>query len=132
MLHLSTQIAGAVWLKLKLQHEACVAITVRYCSAQQCVLVSLPLHDHLVHAAWILLTLVPYAGGQLAAWLRVRYPDVIAGAISSSPTLLGAPGLGLVSQPVPLSCQTCKTAKCRAGSFCRGLLVPFEPYDADT
>lgn len=37
------------------------------------------------------------AGGQLAAWLRVRYPDIIAGAISSSSALLGAPGLGLVS-----------------------------------
>lgn len=35
-------------------------------------------------------------GGQLAAWLRIRYPDVIAGAISSSPTFFGAPGLGLV------------------------------------
>ena len=36
-------------------------------------------------------------GGQLAAWLRIRYPDVIAGAISSCPTFFGAPGLGLVS-----------------------------------
>jgi len=85
--------------------------------------VSLSLHDHPTHAAQLLLTLVPHAGGQLAAWLRVRYPDVIAGAISSSPTLLGAPGLGLVSQPVLLSCQTCKMAKCTAGCFCGGLLV---------
>lgn len=37
------------------------------------------------------------AGGQQAAWMRIRYPDVIAGAISSSPTFIGAPGLGLVS-----------------------------------
>ena len=71
--------------------------------------------------------MVPYAGGQLAAWLRVRCPDVIAGAISSSPTLLGAPGLGLVSQPVLLSCQTCMTAKCTAGCFCWGLLVLLNP-----
>ncbi len=42
-------------------------------------------------------------GGQLAAWLRVRYPDIIAGAISSSPTFLGAPGLGLVSHYARLS-----------------------------
>lgn len=35
------------------------------------------------------------AGGQLSAWLRIRYPDVIAGAIASSPTFFGAPGLGL-------------------------------------
>lgn len=83
--------------------QACVPITIRHCSAQQCTLASLPLHGPPVHAAHLLLTLIPYAGGQLAAWLRVRYPDVVAGAISSSPTLLGAPGLGLVSQPVPLS-----------------------------
>lgn len=33
--------------------------------------------------------------GQLAQYLRMRYPDVIAGAISSSATSLGCPGLGL-------------------------------------
>lgn len=44
------------------------------------------------------------AGGQLAAWLRVRYPDIIAGAISSSSTLLGAPGLGLVSPTLEPLC----------------------------
>lgn len=38
-----------------------------------------------------------FSGGQLSAWLRIRYPDVIAGAISSSPTFFGAPGLGLVN-----------------------------------
>ncbi len=36
------------------------------------------------------------AGGQLSSYLRMRYPDVIAGAISSSPTSFGCPGLGLV------------------------------------
>ena len=44
------------------------------------------------------------AGGQLAAWLRVRYPNIIAGAISSSSTVLGAPGLGLVSPICTLLC----------------------------
>ncbi|DBA69290.1 TPA: hypothetical protein ACH3X2_012961 [Trebouxia sp. C0005] len=33
--------------------------------------------------------------GQLSSYLRMRYPDVIAGAISSSPTSFGCPGLGL-------------------------------------
>ncbi|KAL0021289.1 hypothetical protein WJX79_009826 [Trebouxia sp. C0005] len=33
--------------------------------------------------------------GQLSQYLRIRYPDVIAGAISSSPTSFGCPGLGL-------------------------------------
>lgn len=57
-------------------------------------------------------------GGQLAAWLRVRYPDIIAGAISSSPTFLGAPGLGLVSSictPLCLALQSmlcCDTMCC--------------------
>ncbi len=37
-----------------------------------------------------------YTGGQLSSYLRMRYPDVIAGAISSSPTSFGCPGLGLV------------------------------------
>ena len=43
-----------------------------------------------------------FSGGQLSAWLRMRYPDVIAGAVSSSPTFFGAPGLGLV-------CKLCLT-----------------------
>ena len=37
-----------------------------------------------------------HSGGQLASYLRMRYPDVIAGAIASSPTSFGCPGLGLV------------------------------------
>ena len=35
-------------------------------------------------------------GAQLASYLRIRYPDVIAGAVSSSPASFGCPGLGLV------------------------------------
>ena len=38
----------------------------------------------------------PLAGGQLSSYLRIRYPDVFAGAISSSSTSFGCPGLGLV------------------------------------
>lgn len=45
-----------------------------------------------------------HAGGQLASYLRMRYPDVIAGAIASSATSLGAPGLGLVQ---PCTCVAC-------------------------
>ena len=37
-----------------------------------------------------------FVGAQLASYLRMRYPDVIAGAVSSSPTSFGCPGLGLV------------------------------------
>ena len=37
------------------------------------------------------------AGGQLAQFLRIRYPDVFAGAISSSAASFGCPGVGLVS-----------------------------------
>ncbi|KAL0040914.1 hypothetical protein WJX79_009751 [Trebouxia sp. C0005] len=56
--------------------------------------------------------------GQLAAWLRVRYPDVVAGAISSSPTLLGAPGLGLDPSydPYGFAKIATRTASSEAGS----------------
>jgi hypothetical protein len=45
------------------------------------------------------------SGGQLSSYLRMRYPDVIAGAISSSPTSFGCPGLGLVGHYAP-PCST--------------------------
>ncbi len=44
------------------------------------------------------------SGGQLSSYLRMRYPDVIAGAISSSPTSFGCPGLGLVGHYAPFCC----------------------------
>ena len=37
------------------------------------------------------------SGGALAAYIRIRFPDVIAGAVASSANLLGCNGLGVVS-----------------------------------
>ena len=53
------------------------------------------------------------AGGQLSSFLRMRYPDVIAGSISSSPTSFGCPGLGLVAH-LPLFCITLLALFCRS------------------
>ena len=36
----------------------------------------------------------------------MRYPDVIAGAIASSPTSFGCPGLGLVCLVIAFSCAS--------------------------
>jgi len=38
-----------------------------------------------------------FSGGTLAAYIRIRFPDVIAGAVASSAILLGCPGLGVVN-----------------------------------
>lgn len=55
---------------------------------------------------------VCHAGGQLASYLRMRYPDVIAGAIASSSTSLGAPGLGLVKPCTCIACSFITSTMC--------------------
>ena len=72
------------------------------------------------------------AGGQLSSFLRMRYPDVIAGSISSSPTSFGCPGLGLVAH-LPLFCITllalfcvsvpCSTQVCTVPILCLSSIV---------
>ncbi|KAL3145923.1 hypothetical protein ABBQ38_015287 [Trebouxia sp. C0009 RCD-2024] len=56
--------------------------------------------------------------GQLASYLRMRYPDVIAGAIASSSTSLGAPGLGLDPSydPYGFAKVATQTASSQAGA----------------
>ncbi len=70
------------------------------------------------------------SGGQLSSYLRMRYPDVIAGAISSSPTSFGCPGLGLVSHSassfsaINIKCSPCllhapTLSACSTAGTCR-------------